>query len=113
MSGSKQHLYGKTGLITGATNGIGRVTAVGLAGMGAELFLTYRDKARADETIAEIRQRTGNDKIHLLKADLGSQSQVRVAAAEFLATGKPLHVLINNAGLGNTTSEDQSPLKNR
>jgi short-subunit dehydrogenase len=86
---------------------------VGLAGMGAELFLTYRDKARADETIAEIRQKTGNDKIHLLKADLGSQSQVRVAAAEFLATGKPLHVLINNAGLGNTTSEDQSPLKNR
>src|SRR3984893_3641928 len=103
MSGSKQHLYGKTGLILGATNGIGRVTAVGLAGMGAELFLTYRDKARADETIAEIRQNTGNDKIHLLKADLGSQRQVRVAAAEFIATGKPLHVLINNAGLGNTS----------
>ncbi len=103
MSGIKQHLEGKTCLITGATNGIGRVTAVELAGMGAELFLTYRDKARADETIAEIRQKTGNDKIHLLKADLGSQSQVRVVAAEFLAMGKPLHVLINNAGLGNTS----------
>jgi NAD(P)-dependent dehydrogenase (short-subunit alcohol dehydrogenase family) len=103
MSGSKQHLDGKTCLITGATNGIGRVTAVALAGMGAELFLTYRDKARADETIAEIRQKTGNDKIHLLEADLGSQSQVRVAAAEFLAMGKPLHLLINNAGLGNTS----------
>lgn len=75
MSGSKQHLDGKTCLITGATNGIGRVTAVGLAGMGAELFLTYRDKARADETIAEIRQKTGNDKIHLLKADLGRKAR--------------------------------------
>jgi len=103
MSGSKRHLDGKTCLITGTTNGIGRVTAVELAGMGAELFLTYRDKARADETIAEIRHKTGNDKIHLLKADLGSQSQVRAAAAEFLATRKPLHVLINNAGLGNTS----------
>jgi len=103
MSDSKQHLDGKTCLITGATNGIGRVTAVALAGMGAELFLTYRDKARADETVAEIRQKTGNDKIHLLKADLRSQSQVRVAAAEFLAMGKPLHILINNAGLGNTS----------
>jgi NAD(P)-dependent dehydrogenase (short-subunit alcohol dehydrogenase family) len=103
MSGPKQHLEGRTCLITGATNGIGRVTAVELAGMGAELFLTYRDKTRADETIAEIRQKTGNDKIQLIKADLGSQSQVRAAAAEFLATGKPLHVLINNAGPGNTS----------
>jgi NAD(P)-dependent dehydrogenase (short-subunit alcohol dehydrogenase family) len=103
MSDSKQHLDGKTCLITGATNGIGRVTAVALAGMGAELFLTYRDKTRADETAAEIRQKTGNDRIHLLKADLSSQSQVRSAAAEFLATGRPLQLLINNAGLGNTT----------
>jgi NAD(P)-dependent dehydrogenase (short-subunit alcohol dehydrogenase family) len=102
MSGSNEHLEGKRCLITGATNGIGRVTAVELAGMGAELFLTYRDKARADQTIAEIRQKTGNNKLHLLKADLGSQAQVRAAAAEFLATGKPLHVLINNAGLGKT-----------
>jgi NAD(P)-dependent dehydrogenase (short-subunit alcohol dehydrogenase family) len=102
MSGIKQ-LEGKTCLITGATSGIGRVTAVKLAGMGAELFLTYRDRARADETTAEIRQKTGNDNIHLLEVDLGSQRQIRVAAAEFLATGKPLHVLINNAGLGNTS----------
>jgi NAD(P)-dependent dehydrogenase (short-subunit alcohol dehydrogenase family) len=102
MSGSKQRLDSKTCLITGATNGIGRVTAVELAGMGAELFLTYRDEARARETLAEIRQKTGNDNIHLLKADLGSQSQIRAAAGEFLASGKPLHILINNAGLGNT-----------
>jgi len=85
-----------------ATNGIGRVTAVELARMGAELFLTYRDKLRADETAAEIRDRTGNENVHLLHVDLGSQKQIRAAAAEFLATGKPLHVLVNNAGLGNT-----------
>src|SRR2546421_4474642 len=94
MSGSEQHLDGKTCLITGATNGIGRVTAVELARMGAELFLIYRNEARADEVVAEIRSRTGNDNIHLIRADLGSQKQTRAAAAEFLATGKPLHVLI-------------------
>jgi NAD(P)-dependent dehydrogenase (short-subunit alcohol dehydrogenase family) len=99
---SNQYLEGKTCLITGATNGIGRVTAVELARMGAELFLVYRDKARADETVAQIRNSTGNENVHLLRADLGSQRQVRDAAAEFLNTGRPLHVLINNAGLGNT-----------
>jgi NAD(P)-dependent dehydrogenase (short-subunit alcohol dehydrogenase family) len=95
-------MVGKTCLITGATNGIGRVTAVELARMGAELFLVYRNQARADETLAEIRKRTGNENVHLLRADLGSQKQIRAVAAEFLATGKPLHLLINNAGLGNT-----------
>lgn len=95
-------LQGKTCLITGATNGIGRVTAVELARMGAELFLIYRNKSRADETLAEIRNRTDAENVHFLHADLGSQQQIRRAAAEFLATGKPLHVLINNAGLGNT-----------
>src|SRR2546430_3113469 len=102
MNGSRQSIEGKTCLITGATNGIGRVTAVELARMGAELFLVYRNKARADETLAEIRNRTGNKNVHLLCADLASQKQIRGAAAQFLATGKPLHVLINNAGLGNT-----------
>jgi NAD(P)-dependent dehydrogenase (short-subunit alcohol dehydrogenase family) len=103
MQNSEHQLAGKTCLITGATSGIGRVTAVELAKMGAELFLTYRDKARADETVAEIRSRTGNENVHLLEVDLGSQQQIRRAAAEFLATGKLLHVLVNNAGLGNTS----------
>jgi NAD(P)-dependent dehydrogenase (short-subunit alcohol dehydrogenase family) len=110
MTSGAINMQGKTCLITGATNGIGRVTAVELARMGAELFLIYRNKARADETVAEIRNRTGNENIHLLQADLGSQKQIRAAAAAFLATGKPLHVLINNAGLGNTKrlmSEDR------
>lgn len=102
MESNDRRLEGKTCLITGATNGIGRVTAVELARMGAELFLIYRSKARADETVAEIRSKTGNDNVHLIHADLGSQKQVRAAAAEFMATGRPLHVLVNNAGLGNS-----------
>jgi len=102
METDGRRLEGKTCLITGATNGIGRVPAVALAKMGAELFLIYRSKPRADETVAEIRTKTGNENVHLIHADLGSQKQVQASAAEFLATGKPLHVLVNNAGLGNT-----------
>jgi NAD(P)-dependent dehydrogenase (short-subunit alcohol dehydrogenase family) len=102
MNGRAQNLEGKTCLITGATSGIGRITAVAMARMGAELFLIYRDKLRAEETAVEIRNQTGNKNVHLLHADLGSQSQIRAAAAEFLAMARPLHVLINNAGLGNT-----------
>lgn len=89
MMASKRLLEGKTCLITGATNGIGRVTAVELARMGGELFLTYRDKARADETVGEIRSKTGSENIHLIQADLGSQRQIRTAAAQFLATENP------------------------
>src|SRR5260370_16819827 len=103
MERDDRHLDGKTCLITGARNGLGRVTAVELARMGAEVFLIYRNKARADETVAEIRTRTGNENVHLLHADLSSQKQIRAAAAEFLTAGRPLHVLVNNAGLGNTT----------
>jgi NAD(P)-dependent dehydrogenase (short-subunit alcohol dehydrogenase family) len=103
MESDNRHLDGRTCLITGATNGIGRVTAVELARMGAEVFLVYRNKARADETVAEIRTRTGNENVHLLHADLSSQKQIRAAAAEFLTAGRLLHVLVNNAGLGNTT----------
>jgi short-subunit dehydrogenase len=59
-----------------------------LARMGAELFLVYRDKVRADETVAQIRNSTGNENVHLLRADLGSQKQIREAAVQFLATGR-------------------------
>jgi len=68
VKSTNHNLEGRTCLITGATNGIGRVTAVALAGMGAELFLTYRDKTRADETVAEIRSKTGSERVHLLHA---------------------------------------------
>jgi retinol dehydrogenase 12 len=94
-------LSGKTCLITGATSGIGRATATALAGMGASLLLVGRDRARGEETVAEIAQRTGNRDVALLLGDLSSQADVRRVAAKFLASDRPLHVLINNAGVVN------------
>jgi retinol dehydrogenase 12 len=92
-------LAGKTCLVTGATNGIGRVSARALARMGAKLFLVARDPQRAEDTRAEILRETPGADVRIIVADLASQADVRRAAAEFLATGAPLHVLLNNAGV--------------
>lgn len=102
MTALRDLLRGKTCLITGATNGIGRSSAFGLAERGAKLILLCRNAQRADRTRAEIAARTGNSDVEILLADLASQLEIRRAAAQFLATGAPLHVLLNNAGVMQT-----------
>lgn len=99
MTAPDDTLRGKTCLITGATSGIGRSSALGLAALGAKLVLLCRNPARAHETRAEIAARTGNTDVEILIADLASLAEVRRAAKQFLATGSPLHVLLNNAGV--------------
>jgi len=94
-------MKGKTVLITGATSGIGRIAAQELARQGAAIHLVCRDRSRGEETAAAIARDSGNRDVRLIVADLASQSDIRRAAAEFLATGSPLHVLVNNAGVVN------------
>ncbi|MBV9804208.1 MAG: SDR family NAD(P)-dependent oxidoreductase [Solirubrobacterales bacterium] len=92
-------LDGRTFLITGANTGIGLETARALAGRGARLFLAVRSEERGRQAIEEIATQTGNRNLELLSLDLGDLDSVRRCAETFLATGAPLHVLINNAGL--------------
>ncbi len=100
-------LEGKTVMITGATGGIGRAAAVALASMGPEeLILVCRNPERGGETQALLRDEAGLDRTSLLLCDLSSQEQIRAAAQKFLAQGKPLHVLLNNAGVLNFWRED-------
>ena len=105
MKQPETDLSGKTAMITGASSGIGRVTALELARMGAHLVLVCRSRERGEETVREIREKTGNDQVDLMLADLSSQKAIRQVAAEFLARNLPLHVLLNNAGIVNLRRE--------
>jgi retinol dehydrogenase-12 len=92
-------LRAKTFLVTGANTGIGRATSQVLAAHGATVFMACRSEARARPVIREISDATGNDELIFLTLDLGDLASVRACADQFLATGRPLHGLINNAGL--------------
>jgi NAD(P)-dependent dehydrogenase (short-subunit alcohol dehydrogenase family) len=91
-------MQGKICLVTGATAGIGRATAMGLARQGALVVITGRDAARTQETLDAIRKETGNQQVESLLADFSSQAEVRRLAAEFRARHGRLDVLLNNAG---------------
>lgn len=89
----------KVCLLTGASSGIGRATALNLADRGVRLLLACRDRERGEAVVAEVRRRTGADRAELLIADLASQGQVRHLAAVVGACSDRLDIVINNAGL--------------
>lgn len=91
-------LAGKRCVVTGATSGIGRATAVALAGEGARIALVCRSPLRGEETVAEIHERTGSRDVEVFLADLGSQASIRQVARELLTRCPQIHVLVNNAG---------------
>src|SRR5579862_8500711 len=90
-------------LITGANSGLGKAAAIDLAKLGMQIVMVCRNKAKGEKALAEIKERSRNDSIELLLADLSILSQVRKLADEFRARHEKLHVLINNAGLANLT----------
>lgn len=92
-------VQGKTVIVTGSNTGIGRVTALELARQGAEVILACRSEAKTAPVVDEIIRETGNDRVEFMPFDLGSFADVEDFANRFLATGRPLHVLVNNAGL--------------
>jgi retinol dehydrogenase-14 len=91
-------MTGKTVLITGATGGIGRASAVGLAALGAGVGITGRDPRRVEAAAVEIRGATCNPNVNGFAADMSSQAEVRRLAGEVLAAYPRLDVLVNNVG---------------
>ena len=109
MANTHQRMAGKICLVTGATSGIGKETALGLARQGATVVVGGRNEERAMSTVEQIKQRTGNPSVDYLLADLSSLQQVRDLAAEFKSRYSRLDVLVNNAGaimLGRQVSVD-------
>jgi NAD(P)-dependent dehydrogenase (short-subunit alcohol dehydrogenase family) len=97
----RSRMKGRVCMITGANSGIGKATALELAGMGMTLVMIARDQQKGELAMSEIRKQTGNDSIDLLLADLSSLQSVRDLAQRFQSKYPKLHVLINNAGLFN------------
>jgi retinol dehydrogenase 14 len=90
-------MAGRTVLVTGATGGIGRATALGLAALGAHLAITGRDRGSTQGAAGELRA-AGGGQAEVFVADLSSQSQVRRLAEEALQRLSRIDVLVNNVG---------------
>ena len=88
----------KIALVTGATGGIGKVTAEGLARQGYRVLLTSRDPSKGQKVVEELKAQSGNDALELFLGDLSSMSDVRRVALEVRAKHPKLEVLVNNAG---------------
>jgi retinol dehydrogenase-12 len=91
-------LAGKNVVITGATSGLGKVTALELARRGAHVILANRSLEKSAAVAAELQAASGRAP-ELVALDLGDLESVRRAASELLAKDLPIHILINNAGL--------------
>lgn len=90
----------RTVVVTGANTGIGLATAKALAGQGWRVWVTARSEAKGAAAVASIKAATGNDAVFLLLLELSDLGSVRDCARSFLEPYEPLHVLINNAGVG-------------
>src|SRR5262249_31706961 len=78
--GDYMRLEGKEIVITGATDGIGKVTARELAKMGASVTIVARNATKAQTVIKELRTAAGHDRVGFVRADMSSQKSIRGAA---------------------------------
>jgi NAD(P)-dependent dehydrogenase (short-subunit alcohol dehydrogenase family) len=107
MSTPPYDMTGRVCLVTGATDGHGRAVAEALAGAGAEVVLLGRNPQKCETAQREIAAATGHEP-EVLLCDLMNRTDVDRASEEYLASGRPLHLLVNNAGLVNLHREVNS-----
>jgi len=98
MTHADNRLNGRVCLVTGATSGIGEVTARVLAQMGATVIVVGRDPQRGAATLDRIKEAAPTAQVEFMLADLSSQAQVRQLVQEFKRKYSRLDVLVNNAG---------------
>ena len=91
-------MHDKIVLITGATDGIGKQTAIKLVEMGANVIVHGRNNSRGETTVDDIKDKTGKA-VSFVQADLSSLSQVARLAEELKKAHDRIDVLINNAGV--------------
>lgn len=110
------NLTGKYALVTGANQGIGYATTLGLVAHGAHVVMACRSEAKANEAIKQLHKDVAEKyprsavasqiakgeclKLEFLELDLNDLKKVQKSAQEFLSRGLPLHILVNNSGVG-------------
>ena len=99
-------LAGKTALITGSTDGVGRMVAIRLGEAGARVLVHGRDRNRGNRVVADIAQSSGAGEF--LAADLASLAEVRHLGETVRQRTDRLDILINNAGLGTAGASRQT-----
>src|ERR1700743_76840 len=90
---------GRLAVVTGATGGLGIETGQGLAEAGADVVLTGRNREKGRAAIDRIKRAVPGATVRFEMLDLANLKSVRGLAEKMLAQGKPLHLLINNAGV--------------
>lgn len=98
MNGAGNEMQGKICLVTGATSGIGLVTARELALKGATVIVAGRSQEKAQSAVNQIRAETGSEQVDYVWADLSSHAEIREMAGEVQRRYSRLDVLVNNAG---------------
>jgi NAD(P)-dependent dehydrogenase (short-subunit alcohol dehydrogenase family) len=92
-------ITGQYCMVTGASSGIGREIALGLARLGARVIMVCRDPWRGKAALEYVQQGSGNQSAELMLADLSSQGSVRELAKDYRSGHDRLHILVNNAGI--------------
>jgi retinol dehydrogenase-12 len=91
-------LSGKTCVVTGATDGIGEAAALALLQAGGAVVVVGRSEERGRSTLARLAARVPGAAVSFELCDMASQASIAAFAARYLGSGRPLHVLLNNAG---------------
>ena len=97
------NLNNKTVIISGATNGIGKAAAIELSKENPKLLFTYRNQSLADELLAEIKDISPNTQVQSVYCDFSDQDSIKKCTHEINDLCANIDVLINNAGVVNTS----------
>jgi len=90
----------RVAIVTGANSGMGMATSLALARTGAQVVMLCRSKSRGEAALAQVRELSGSKSVELLLCDLGSMASIRTFYEEFRQKFSNLHILVNNAGIG-------------